>query len=36
MVDDQEAADVIAFLAGPWASFVTGSDGIVDGGYECW
>ncbi len=31
-----EIADVITFLAGPRASFVTGSDWLVDGGYECW
>jgi len=31
-----EIADVITFLAGPRAGFVTGSDWLVDGGYECW
>jgi NAD(P)-dependent dehydrogenase (short-subunit alcohol dehydrogenase family) len=36
MVEDQGVADVISFLAGPQASFVTGSDWIVDGRYECW
>lgn len=36
MVEDHEVGDVIAFLAGPRARFVTGSDWIVDGGYECW
>lgn len=31
-----EIADVIAFLASPKASFITGSDLIVDGGYVSW
>ena len=31
-----EIADVIAFLASPKASFITGSDWIVDGGYVSW
>lgn len=31
-----EIADVITFLASPKASFITGSDLIVDGGYVSW
>lgn len=32
----EEIAEVIAFLVGPRAGFVTGSDWIADGGYVCW
>lgn len=31
-----EVAEVIVFLASPKASFITGSDWIVDGGYVAW
>lgn len=31
-----EIGDVVAFLAGPQASFVTGADWVVDGGHICW
>lgn len=36
LAEPEEIAEVIAFLAGPKASFVTGSDWVADGGYLCW
>lgn len=36
LAEPEEIAEVIAFMAGPKASFVTGSDWVADGGYLCW
>jgi NAD(P)-dependent dehydrogenase (short-subunit alcohol dehydrogenase family) len=31
-----EIGEIVAFLAGPKASFVTGADWVADGGHICW